>query len=510
MLNFSRQGLYKILAVLFFLYLIACWLYKLDISPGLHGDEAWIGIVGEYFEGYHIDRIVAMNYYTGILEAAMVSCSFALFNISLFSLRIGGVIFNIIALLIVCKTTTIIKAGSEWTFSFLMVLCQSALFLTSPRVAWEVNSFTLFFIALIFLSVLQISLNKAHQRAWMLVLLWSSLLSSYNHIILSAITVSAFIALLIWTIYNNNYIYKKLLLLFGTSILNQATVFLLMKYFALPLARIVELLPVIFFVILYAQVLLVEFVYTLPIWSFKSSVFHRRVMNTILSIMALCFCLFHGRAFFDLLAGDKVFLQNYAYETSRYLCWVLYGCAIVFICYLLAELWQDMNKTASSIFAIFIVVYMGVLCVYVTQVSFRYYLTLNVFIILYISFKMSSGLKRYRLLLVSLSVACLIMGSMQFHVFFDQDRPLKAVHFKIGNGQNETSAHFLPKEKVIDFLKENKIAQMYYPEDAYFLNLPIEFYRTFQPWVTKPGTKAVVTYDYSSSKNKGHKYYLLR
>jgi len=54
--------------ILFLSYYGFWWLYKLDVLPGLHGDEAWFGLKADEFNRQGIAHLYGMNTYTGILQ----------------------------------------------------------------------------------------------------------------------------------------------------------------------------------------------------------------------------------------------------------------------------------------------------------------------------------------------------------------------------------------------------------------------------------------------------------
>ncbi|WP_216641627.1 hypothetical protein [Pedobacter ginsengisoli] len=67
------------------------WIYKLDVLPGLHADEAWSGLKAVQFQNEGVSQIIGMNNYTGILQTLLTGLSFDLFGRGVFQLRLGGV-----------------------------------------------------------------------------------------------------------------------------------------------------------------------------------------------------------------------------------------------------------------------------------------------------------------------------------------------------------------------------------------------------------------------------------
>src|SRR5690348_17112892 len=120
----------------FFCYFIFWWSYKLDFLPGLHADEAWAGLKAKQFADKGVTQLSGMNNYTGIIEILLADIAFKFFGVGVVQLRIGGIIFNALGLLLLCYTSFSFRAY-KGTLSGLLVLAQSSLYMTSPRVAWE-------------------------------------------------------------------------------------------------------------------------------------------------------------------------------------------------------------------------------------------------------------------------------------------------------------------------------------------------------------------------------------
>src|SRR5438132_1477176 len=82
-------------ALLVALACVLCW--HLGSLPGLHGDEAWVGLrAADILAGAR--PIVGMNYYTGALHQYVVACCFLLFGAGTWTLRLPSVIGALLAL----------------------------------------------------------------------------------------------------------------------------------------------------------------------------------------------------------------------------------------------------------------------------------------------------------------------------------------------------------------------------------------------------------------------------
>src|SRR5690606_16361867 len=90
-----------------------------------------------------------------ILQSLTSSIFFQIFGPGVLQLRLPGVIFNLIGLMVFCGAFLHSGMGRPLVL-FLLIIAQSALFLVSPRIAWEVNTFTLFFLSIMVAAVVRI------------------------------------------------------------------------------------------------------------------------------------------------------------------------------------------------------------------------------------------------------------------------------------------------------------------------------------------------------------------
>ncbi|NHA07722.1 hypothetical protein G7092_28235 [Mucilaginibacter sp. HC2] len=503
----NRKKTFVLLLIgVFILFFWCSWTYKLDILPGLHGDEAWSGLKADHFIKHSFDQITGMNHYSGILQASLTQAVFSFFPMKVFYLRIGGALFNLLGLIIICSTLLRHKHYYS-ALAFLAIFSQSALYLTSPRVAWEVNTFTLFFLSLLLVSAINIYKNSPHRRFWVFILLLTNILGTYNHIIFSAVPISIFIGLCLWTLYGGDSSVKNLIIVFGISIGNIITLFFLMKFFQFPILLFIRFIPFVVGGVLIAEYWLLNKLSDISLKLPPPNYFQFSIKVLLLTSILLFF-IFHGKAFFEVLTGYKIFLQNYSYESSFLFRALFIACAVVFIFYLFKYLWQDFQNSGSSLYAFLIITYLGVINLYTVKTSFRYYLVIYALVGIYMAFKLSVNVKGAIPLIITLVLSFGLMNTIQLEVFTSKETQIRAVNFRIGNGQIETSAHFLPKEPLLHFLRNNRVGYINYLNDnSYFLVLPIEFYKLNRSWKEDINNKISVDYDYVNYRN-GYIYYL--
>jgi hypothetical protein len=127
------------MAVLGCVYVLALLSFHLAQFPGLHGDEAWLGLFALRIRDRGLYSPHEMNTYTGSLYAWLLSWVFTYFPPDVFSLRIGGVLLNGAAVVIATQHFAK-RFGLGSALVWLYLLGTSALFVFKSRLAWEVTA----------------------------------------------------------------------------------------------------------------------------------------------------------------------------------------------------------------------------------------------------------------------------------------------------------------------------------------------------------------------------------
>ena len=128
---------------------IYLWSVCLGEYPGLHGDEAWSANKALDLKAYSLFSWNGMTYYTGCLQYLFSYISFGIFGEGILQLRVVGIIFNFCGLIVILSYLhKEYSKSTQISIFFLMLIGQSAFWMVYPRIAWEVNSFTLLFIAI--------------------------------------------------------------------------------------------------------------------------------------------------------------------------------------------------------------------------------------------------------------------------------------------------------------------------------------------------------------------------
>ncbi|MDB5143110.1 MAG: hypothetical protein JWQ66_1823 [Mucilaginibacter sp.] len=500
------KKLFPVIILVFIAYFGFWWLYKLDVLPGLHGDEAWVGLKANEFSRHGIDHLYGMNTYTGILQPLAARFVFQLFNVGVFQLRVSSVLFNLMGLLIIGLTLYKNKLRKMLVL-FLLIISQSALYLISPRVAWEVNTFTLFFLSLLLASAFKIinGIDKP-KNGWVLVFWVGNILGTYNHVIFSCLSIAALTGVTAWSLYTQSLFLKNAVYILLINLLNLILVYLCMKYWLdIPMFKTPYVLFVVA-VLLLAQIYMLKVFIKLPFG--KTIKIAPWLMYIVLIVAFFCFAFYHGIALWQVMANYKLLIHAYSYQPPLFfeLIFLAAGCLFaIYVCYFL---FKDITRGGpASLYAFIIAAYMALLPFYTTNCSFRYYLSIYAILALYMALKISENLKLCVPVLASLVITICLLNGMLINIFTSVGRPIKAMDFKIGNGQVETSAHFLPNKPLIDFIKKNRIGKVTYIADQYFLEQPVLFYQLINPWQGLPANTAIIDYDFTGYK-QGYMLYM--
>jgi hypothetical protein len=500
MLKFlSKQNLLIILSFCSLIYIAFFLTFKLSVLPGLHGDEAWIGLKANDFSKNGINQLTGMNNYTGILQVLLCESIFKLFGIGIFQLRIGGAILNLIGLSILA-THLLVKKDFKCLFVYLGIISQSVIYLCSPRVAWEVNSFTLFLISLLFVCVIKLWENKKDRRSSLITFffLFVNIVGTYNHIIFSCISVSAFTCLIIWNLYNQSLIYQNFLLLSAINLINVIIVFVLMHYVNGTLLRNIHFLLLGLVILLLGELKLYDFLKKRHIRNFFNFKQSKIIASSFLITCIISYTYIHGESFFDTITGYNILLQNYSYECPLLFRIILTVSGALFLLFLMKFIWRDLDNRHYSLPVFFIITYIGVINLFTRDTSYRYYLAIYLFVVLYLAFKISSHLKKSLPLIFSLLVSFCLINIIQYNIFTNQNRPVKAIKFIRSVDQTETSEHFLPKEPILQYIAKNKIGKINcLTDNCYFIEKPIAFYRLILPWQENPNNIIELSYDFN-------------
>ncbi|MBI3548385.1 MAG: hypothetical protein HY078_04950 [Elusimicrobia bacterium] len=126
-------------ALVLWVYLAALLAYRFSEFPGLHGDEAWLGLFSLRILDRGLYTPHEMNTYTGSLYAWFLSGVFSLARPDVFFLRLPSVALNAAAALVGAVHFGR-RFGSRGALAWLLLLAGSALFVLKSRLGWEITA----------------------------------------------------------------------------------------------------------------------------------------------------------------------------------------------------------------------------------------------------------------------------------------------------------------------------------------------------------------------------------
>lgn len=169
--------------------------WRLGVFPGLHGDEAWVGLFALSLKERGLFTPHEMNTYTGAFYGWLVGGAFDRFGVGVWSLRLIGAVANPLAWLTVWATVRR-TAGPGAGLAWALLAAASGIVVLKSRVAWEVYALQPLFAALT--TAAAVRLAEGGGRPWALLLFAASLLGVQNHFIfLSLPSALLFAALLL-------------------------------------------------------------------------------------------------------------------------------------------------------------------------------------------------------------------------------------------------------------------------------------------------------------------------
>lgn len=184
----SSRGLIHAALIALSLFVVAAGLFtRLGSFPGLHGDEAWMGLRALEQQTRGMFTLRGMNGYTGSLFPEIVTISFSLLSPSVGGLRLAGAVLNCLALLLMAAALW--RRGAAALY-FVLLMGSSLLFLFYSRVAWEVNALQNFLLAIIFLALTQFLNASQNASRWIFLFLLAFSVGSWNHAIFGAAMLS--------------------------------------------------------------------------------------------------------------------------------------------------------------------------------------------------------------------------------------------------------------------------------------------------------------------------------
>ncbi|MFA6004029.1 MAG: hypothetical protein WC881_08170 [Elusimicrobiota bacterium] len=217
----TEIAIFSLLAV----YLILLVSHNFAGFPGLHGDEAWVGVYGLSIRSQGLFSPHEMNTYTGPLYGWLLSKVFTVLPPDVFSLRLPGLLCNLLAALLMAWNLGR-RCGKESAVVWLALLASSAQFALKSRVAWEAYAVQNLLLALLAILAARHIEDEDYAPYTVFGFLTVIFLGVLNHFIFLSVPMSLFIAAFAYVLYLKDYKRIAFLQLTGVGLFMSAAIYL--------------------------------------------------------------------------------------------------------------------------------------------------------------------------------------------------------------------------------------------------------------------------------------------
>jgi hypothetical protein len=482
---------------------------NLDISPGLHGDEAWFGLRAEQMASDAVRSIHGMTAHSGALFPLVVAGSFKVFGISVWSLRVPGAACTFMAIALLAWQVWKLRQRVGSAILLLLLLAGSVLVTAESRVAWEVTALGPLLAALLLALALRILKEAApDRRPWLdaTAFVVIATLGTYSHLIFLSLVAGLFVSSLACAVRVPEYRTRSLLLVTTMALANAAALALLKMRlfaadqsgpaFALLCALAVGLQAVAF------PGLRRRIDERLRETLARVEAPLRRLGPVAALVGAAAFGAVHGIPFIQTISNDVVLERLYSVSMPWPMLAVSYGYALLLVgAYGTVLVRVLRNSTAVGPLDFFLIVLpvpaAAALPILVHPRSIRYYILANLVLMVALAVSHAHLTRTWAarfswvVLGYAIAVNVVLVPIIADRHHYDSLSPR---WFALGLRQ-ETSAHFFPTAPVAERLRADGV-RAFDTRDAIFIGLPLAFYLSFENWNATPGRRAAVDYDY--------------
>ena len=490
---------YKVLVATAMATITAALFLRLPSFPGLHGDEAWVGLRALEQHANGMFTLRGMNGYTGSLFPQLVTLASSVFSQGMFSLRLPGAIFNWLALLLM--TIALWKRGTA-ALCFLLLMGSSLLFLFYSRVAWEVNALQNFLLALIILALMSLLRSTRSPPASVFLLFLAFALGTWSHLIFMAaalsFTLAAAVVAFKWPDENS----VRLLLLGCFNLVLQ--IVLLARHFVGSGPFMLHALPAL--VVGFALVVLFSVAYVRAENHLLAATFGAITRSPLVklgngaAIAAIAGSLLISPAsvlaFFGTVSGIIMLERVVSYAPGPIEMAGLHAYLALLIAAFVATLIARMRNAKSgrqdqllNLLIIWTIIFFPALMVATRGLADRYYIIPQFLFFCSIALAIGDGPHRWRLPLHVLLICGFVYAQViSFReTLRDDDRPPFET-FAYGS-YSDTSRHFLRLDRLSDYLERQGICRV--ESSNFFIAQPTRFWMATRARCENPETVAI-------------------
>lgn len=472
--------------------------WRLGEFPGLHGDEAWVGLFALRLKERGLFTPHEMNTYTGALYGRLVEAAFDRFGVGVWSLRLVGAVANPLAWLAVWATVRR-AAGPGAGLAWALLAASSGIVVLKSRVAWEVYALQPLFAALTLAAAARLA--EGGGRPWALLLFTAGLLGVQNHFIFLSLPLALLVAALLLAARRPDggvaaflpaaavNVFLCLILFVAKPRVTEAAWEalrgpLLAAFWSAPLAGL-ALLPS-------AQRRLGTVLSALasPRWAAAAPGLKRLFVG----LLAVC-AWFHALAFVEIQSGVSVAQRLASVPVPWALALPLYawGAAVVWAAF--SDSWRRLSDggeglpPGAALLCALPAAYAAVFILFRNTSSIRYYVVASQLALaaLAVSWPRRPGLHGPRALGLALAGGLGAAGLLAAAALGPSDRP--PFRFKVG-WHKEKSHDFLNKDGLYAFMDRERLCSVV--EQESMIDIPLIFMRRANPLACDPA-RAVKT-----------------
>ncbi len=475
-----------------FLYIAALVFYRLDAFPGLHGDEAWVGLFASRIRTLGVFTPHEMNAYTGPFYAWFISKWFGFLGEGVFALRITGALLNLAALLILLVHLGK-RAGRESAGVLLYLAASSAMFLYTSRIAWEVCAVQTFCLAVILSSAYGMIEDRRFSRAAVFAFFTANYFGVWNHFVFLSVPFSLFVASLLYLALYRDWDQLKFFLL---TLANCAMTGLV--YIAKP--PMTEAFWTAHQTLLLAATASVPFVFaaSFDIFSRRASRLARRFLEAsgapgpskalkrLFLLALLAFFIYHAAPLIQIWSNVSVFLRVASWQPPALVSAGLYAWAAALLapCFYFAYRHAAPKRMSrlgpyGRFLVYWPVVYASIFIAFRHTSSIRHYIILSFLFMTSAAYVLPRIKRLRRMPVVAAGLLVALVLNVCYWSELTDPGVRRPIHFRIG-WRMEKSADFLKKDSVYEVLVRENICHL--DQDESMIDIPIFFYRREHPY----------------------------
>ncbi len=482
---------------------------NLDVSPGLHGDEAWFGLRAQQMASGEERSIHGMTAHSGALFPLLVAGSFQVFGVSVWSLRVPGAVCNVVAIGLLAWLVWNVHRRAGSVILLLLLLAGSVLVTAESRLAWEVTALGPLLAALLLALALRILRRADSARGQMVdatAFVAIATLGTYSHLIFLALVGGLFASSLACAVRFPEYRTRSLLFVTTAGLaIAAALAFVKMKLFApgrsdLGLA------------VLYASAIGLQAV-AFPALRRRLDERLREVLARVATPLTklgpaaavlgvAAFGVVHLPVFIQTVANDVVLERLYSASMPWPMLAASYAYALLLIGVYGTVLVRALRGSTAVGPLDFLLIVLPVpvgagLWLLVHPRSIGYYILANLVLMVALAVSHAHLTRTWaaRFLWVvfgyAIAVNVVLVPTIADRHHYDSVSPR---WFALGL-RRETSAHFFPTAPVVERLRADRVRE-FDTREPIFIRLPLTFYLSLENWNATPGRHAAVDYDY--------------